>query len=715
VTPRGPQPSQAASAQNIDTSKSTDNGPAGGASPRVPSGQPGGAQPNGSQGKPGAQPKLPSTSGLEDDDDALYTPSAQGNAPAPIAQGSATPTGSPRRNTPGKLPAENQGSVNIIAFPGVPPATPRAAGKTQTPRGKRASGKMPPAPAQPAPDKPADATNQPGTSQGKGSVSGSPSAGGNGQVSTQSTVPLAGGGAQTGNAPGVAQPAPTQSGSSTGKSVVVPASSGEALRVSNAVNVTPGAASGQQQRGKRGQAANAQSGGVGGPGNTQRPAGLTPLPPPYSRRQRHKRNRVIVIAALILILILLGGTLIWGVLAQRGVLPGIPGVSGILPGNVSATVTITPISKLENDSYILTGVTKGTPDPTRLQIAARQITQTSATQTATAHATGSLPAETASGQLKFFNSTVNSVTLGSTVLTGKDGVKVAFSGPVTVPGEGTIVVTGSAVNSGSSGNIPAGDISGNCCWTGISVGNPSAFSGGRDPITNSIIEQSDITNAAQPLITTLTKSTQADLAKQVKSNEHVADDTLQCKPNITSSQQPGSVAKTATVGVTLTCTEEVYDFTAAQQIATSRLQSKAQIDPALGPQYRLDGQIVASVSRVTATDGQLSIEEQAKGLWVYQLNAQLQQNIKQALVKLSKAAAQNVLKHEMGVASATISLSSGNTMPANASDIKLVIQSLPGAQATPPGPGTPTANPTILPTGPVPTPTTVNGSGQSGS
>lgn len=245
--------------------------------------------------------------------------------------------------------------------------------------------------------------------------------------------------------------------------------------------------------------------------------------------------------------------------------------------------------------------------------------------------------------------------------------------------------------------------------------NLAAFSGGRDPITNSIIEQSDITNAAQPLITTLTKSTQTDLAKQVKSNEHAADDTLQCKPAITSSQQPGSVAKTTTVGVTLTCTEEVYDFTAAQQIATTRLQSKAQIDPALGPQYQLDGQIVASVSRVTATDGQLSIEEQAKGLWVYQLNAQLQQNIKQALVKLSKAAAQNVLRHEMGVASATISLSSGNTMPANASDIKLVIQSLPGAQATPPGPGTPTANPTILPTGPVPTPTTVNGSGQSGS
>jgi hypothetical protein len=170
------------------------------------------------------------------------------------------------------------------------------------------------------------------------------------------------------------------------------------------------------------------------------------------------------------------------------------------------------------------------------------------------------------------------------------------------------------------------------------------------------------------------------------------------------------VAKTTTVQVTETCTEEVYDQAQAQQIATSRLQTKAQNDAALGSQYALDGQIVTNVlsDTVVSGGGQVTIEVQARGLWVYQFTNQMQQNIKLSLVKLSQAAAQSVLTHDSGVAAAKINISGGTSMPANANDITLVIQQLPGAQATPSGtpgsPGTPggsnaPGSPTVLPSG----------------
>jgi hypothetical protein len=193
----------------------------------------------------------------------------------------------------------------------------------------------------------------------------------------------------------------------------------------------------------------------------------------------------------------------------------------------------------------------------------------------------------------------------------------------------------------------------------------------------------------------------------------VVDNSFKCKPTVNPSVKAGTVAKTVTVQVQVTCTEEVYDFAAAQSMATGLLQTKAQNDPDLNTQYALDGKIVTTVlsDTVVSAQGQVSIEIQAQGLWVYQFTAQMQQNIKNSLVKLSKASALSVLQHDIGVAAAKISISSGDLMPTNASDITLTIQTLPGVQPSPTGPsGT---SPTVLPTGPTPTATPVNGLGGS--
>lgn len=617
---------------------------------------------------------------LESDDDALYAPTApiRNGPPAPIAQGSTTPSGiasGPAR--PDKSPQENRPAPGIIAFPAAAPATPKLTGQAKPPRGARGTVKLPaaelnaqknPPPtnaasAQPAANPPA--TNQPGEKSGK----------------TGKTAAIAAG-----------------AGAALGAAAMLGASGQAGGQGVSSVATAPGT------RTSTAGTPPTAAAGAGGLGTGQRPSGLTPLPPPYSRWARRRRWQRT--ALLLVLLLLLSGLVAAGILAQHGSLPG-------LPGNVKANVIITPGSHLESDNYLFAGLPSGTPDPAQHQVAARMLTQSSGTSTATANATGSIQATRAHGLLRFINTNNSPTTILPVVIFGNDGVGVSFGATITVPVNPPFLdVNAFAVNAGANGNIGALDISKSCCASGITVKNFSAFSGGQDAQPNNVIQQSDIDHAAQPLINSLKQSTANALQKQVKSGERVVDNTFNCSSSVTSQDKPGTVVKTTSVDVKVTCSEEVYNLASAQSIATSLLQTKAQNDPAIGPQYVLDGNIVTSVLSATkvSSQGQLTIEIQAQGLWVYQFNDQLQQNIKQSLVKLSKTDAQSVLLHAMGVAGAQITLSTGTVMPSNANDITLVIQRLPGVQNTP---STPIGSPTALPTNPASTPTPVNGLGGS--
>ncbi|MEO7020387.1 MAG: hypothetical protein ABI234_09585, partial [Ktedonobacteraceae bacterium] len=405
------------------------------------------------------------------------------------------------------------------------------------------------------------------------------------------------------------------------------------------------------------------------------------------------------------------------------------------PGShVTATVTLTPASRMEQNNYIITALPNGTTDNARRQVPARVLNTTSAPQTATGNATGSINATTAKGPLKFLNGNGHDVTISTTVLHGASGVAITFNGPIIIPAAGVIIVTGYAVSAGSGGNIPAFDISGSCCTPGVSANNISSFSGGQDAITNSVIQQSDIDGAANPLVATLAQSTQVSLQKQVKATEKMVDGSFACTPTTTADQKAGDIAKQVHVSVTVACHEEVYDALAAHQMAISLLLGQAQNDPALNAQYALVGQItprVLSDSMVSA-DGKVNLEMQVQGLWVYQFTPQMQQNIKGKIIKITQKSAMDVLLHQSGVAAAKIELSSGTTMPATVNDITLTVLTLPAAQTTPTtGPGTPTIGPNSTPGGSNngtpggsnngtpggpstnPTPTAVNGLGGS--
>lgn len=423
---------------------------------------------------------------------------------------------------------------------------------------------------------------------------------------------------------------------------------------------------------------------------------LPPLRPTRGGSSQGGRRRALIIVGALLVLLLIIG--VWSSASGSN-------FSNILPGSkVSATITLTPNSRLEQNNYIITALPHGTLDPANRQVPARIITLTSQTQTATGNATGSIPARRAGGTLLFQNNTSSGITLGGTTLTGKDGVQIRFNGSLFVPVATNATATAFAVNAGVAGNIPAFDILQSCCAPGITVKNLSAFTGGQDQIINSVIQQSDIDGAAKPLITSLTQSTQNSLQQGVKANERVVNGTLSCTPTTTADQQAGAVVKTVHVSVSVTCQEEVYDATAVQQMAVSLLLDQAKNDTALNAQYTEVGQTVTNVLSVVNTNGKISVEMQTQGLWVYQFTPQMQQNMKSRLVKLSLKSAQSVLQHWLGVAQAKISLSSGTTLPDNVNDMTLTVLNVPGVQqATPGGTNPPNGN-NGTPSAPTPTP-----------
>jgi hypothetical protein len=640
---------------------------------------------------------------LEDDDDLLYAPPATS-----LAQSG---SGNLQPNVPVEPPTMTQQdhrpapTPGIIAFPGMP-ATPRTSvklpaiqpsqqgsaskitGKTAaTSQGLAGSGKLPAAP----PNNPSAPLVSGGRTPGSGKLPATPP--------NNSSAPLVNGGRTLGSgklSPSqTAQEAQDQTNTpgrrGSGKFAAISAGAagvaiGANLAANNAVGSPPSHASGPPN-------APAGSGGAGGTGMGSRPSGLTPLPPPRSPRRARRGSpwrRILVIMLIVFTLLLIGGLYV----SAQG------GLGHVLPNTLSAQVTVTPASKLEHDNFVLLGKPDGKPNPAQRQIQARLLTAPSQPQTATGTSTGSIKAVQATGQLIFFNGTRQGITVGVTVITGADGVQVTFNQSVFVPatGNASATVNAYAVVPGKQGDIQALDIAQPCCVSGITVKNPGAFTDGQDAQPDMVVQQSDINSAASPLETTLKQSTGENLAQQVQSNERVVESSVQCTPTITSDHKAGDLVKTFTVKVSETCTEEVYDYTTALSMASTLLEAEAQTDSALSAQYALVGTVQTSLlSALNLSSGStVTITVAAQGLWVYQFNDQLQKNLKQSMLKLSKVAAQNVLSHEMGVALATISISNGNTMPADANDITLTIQKLSGAPplngtGTPggsPGPGT---------------------------
>jgi hypothetical protein len=455
----------------------------------------------------------------------------------------------------------------------------------------------------------------------------------------------------------------------------------------------------------------------GGGGNAGRP--------PRQRRSGWQLLLIALIALLLLSLLLCGGI----ALAAPGTLGSFStAMSHIIPGVAppTATVTITPKTQDLSNSYVLTGVTTGTPVVNKRQVQARQLTFTSQPASKTVNATGMHPAQQATGYLTFFNGLGISQTVRAVDAVFQVGsVQIKVYNDVVIPaappgGKGVITVPAFATPAGSAGNIGAFAINKYCCSNNftISVQNQSAFVNGHDPYT--VVQQSDINNAANPLAAQLKPGALSSFNALKQPNEQFVN-SPQCNPNVTSDHKAGDTASSVTVKVTVTCSGVVYDLSGpngVQAVAETILKGEAPADitkndPTANPaDYALqENTFVAKVTQATIDKNKnVILQVNAEGIWVYQYTPAKLAQLKRLIAGQSSDKAKTLLAGQPGVSLVDSIVLSDNssTLPTDVNLINIVVKQIPGVQGTPtvtpgtPGGGTPTPVGTL--TSPVATP-----------
>ncbi len=428
-----------------------------------------------------------------------------------------------------------------------------------------------------------------------------------------------------------------------------------------------------------------------------------------SNNPRRRNNRFLLIGVILVIVTLLiacAGTAYAQPVLFKQMTSMIPGFSQ------PATITITPSSKIVSNSYVVTGVT-GNADPAKRQVAVRPLTASASSPAKTVTATGveKTPGIPSQGTLTFFNgsNSIQSVA-ANTLITSSSGISVVTDSLLIIPAAnppnfGIRSVSAHSTRGGAASNIAALDISQSCCVAGnfITVKNQTAFTGGHDPQSFTVLQQSDIDNAVNSVENQLTQQATASLQNQVHSSEQLAG-TVQCKPIVNANHNAGERVANATVGVSVNCNGQAYDHQGAQDMLKNLLQNMANTDP--GPGYTLVGNVQTQITVQSAGQNNVSLLATGKGIWAYKFdNAQ-----KQALAKLiagkKVSVVQNLLKSQKMIGNATFQVN-GDTLPADAGQISIVVQDVPGLQ----GDGTPPIAPTITGTGPVNTQSGTNGKG----
>lgn len=263
---------------------------------------------------------------------------------------------------------------------------------------------------------------------------------------------------------------------------------------------------------------------------------------------------------------------------------------------------------------------------------------------------------------------------------------------VSLPPGGFTEVPAHVVEVGTIGNLP-----GPCCGPGPNfqnqcepsisncgqahdIFNATAFTGGTDPQTYSVVQQSDIDGAANALEQANTPNAQQVLQGQVHANEQFIG-TPQCTPNMTSDHAAGDQANSVTVTVTFTCTGEVYSQDGALSMAVQLLTNQAATDP--GPGYALAGNIATTVTNATlsnAGQGTVTLTINAEGVWVYQFNVTQEQALVKLMTNKKKQTVESLLLKQQGVVNVAIHLigGDGTLFPSDPSQIKIVVQNVPG-------------------------------------
>jgi hypothetical protein len=281
-----------------------------------------------------------------------------------------------------------------------------------------------------------------------------------------------------------------------------------------------------------------------------------------------------------------------------------------------------------------------------LDLPTRPLAPVTVTRSQTAPTTGhgSQSARAATGLLTVYNGSFAPQYLPSgTVLTGTDGVKVATSAAVTVPAAqppqfGQAQVSASAVTTGSSTNIAAGDI--NLALSGdLLVKNLTAFSGGRDARTYRAVAPQDL----QHVTAAATQQVQQALpqAFAVRAGEGVYPTA--CSTRTTADHAVGAEAATLTVTMSSTCQGLAYRLDDLSRKATA-----AFLTTRPGAHYHLVGPVQATIQRATPVTVSL------QGHWTYTFSTAYQESLAEQIAGATPSQARQVLLHTGVIADAAV-------------------------------------------------------------
>ncbi len=386
-----------------------------------------------------------------------------------------------------------------------------------------------------------------------------------------------------------------------------------------------------------------------------------------------------------------------GLLLMGGIFGGIAfAVSGRLrqspasPYASAATVTITPASKMVQGTFTIHAVT-GAPEAAQQQVYARQLSYTDThSETVNATGQGQIPGTDARGTLAFCTTYPGGVVeTAGTVYTdnfgGTANVTIVLDVTVTVPQSSAscnniVFSSGHVQTPGSAGNIAADTFKYGDGPHQLIVTNSSAFTGGKDPQPYTFVEQSDLNNATNSLISSYAPNPQTVFANQIKGNEALVN-TPQCSSSTGANHKAGDRTPTVTVTVTFSCSAEVYDKAGALALARELLASQAATDP--GSPYGPVGTAQATIGNVSAPDSQgtITLMVSAQGVWAYQFSDVDKQGLARLIAGLTPQQASALILEHAGVANVAIQLSDmyARFLPSDPKQIMIVTQIAPAS------------------------------------
>jgi serine/threonine protein kinase len=393
---------------------------------------------------------------------------------------------------------------------------------------------------------------------------------------------------------------------------------------------------------------------------------------PVHSETTHRKNRweMHIGVTLIAAILLLFGSIIFSAISN----------------NVPAIVTITPDSKVKQDSYVIHAII-GHADPAKHQVSLRQLTFSPQKQERLVTATGTtyLKAKRASGTIIFYNTSPSNLLVKvGTRIQSTNGIWVITDQSINVPPRlynnfvTAVSVPAHAVSPGRSGNIGALAINQFCCnyRNMLMIKNLDPFSGGRDAQMHIFLQQSDIDGIVNKIQRTMSQQAINNIKRQIKPNEQLVSNP-QCAIQSSVDQPIGEQwlnIASANVTVNAHCTGIAYNARGLQTLVRTLLMRKAVSD--LGQGYTLVSTIAIKlhVTDVDLKNQFVTFNVRAYGTWYYQFNNRQKQILAKYLVNQTRATALRLLSSHAGIVKARVDIAGGgNLLPANPAQINIKI------------------------------------------